>query len=710
MAAKRPEQKKKMSSLSLYFIVTMLFSIIGLLIIGKAINIVFVEGDFWRELGKSMVVKGLSEPAERGNIYSCNGELMATTMPCYYVLIDFKAGGFSKDTLDKYIGPLSQALSAKFGDKTPQGYRKHIEKGYASRSRGYQLIDKKISYMELREIYKLPFLNKRSNVSGLHTKMMVQRQKPFGTLASRTIGNVYGEYEKGGSNGLEMQYDSLLRGQPGKKYKKKVRNKWTDIIEVEPQHGKSLVTTIDVVIQDIAEKALVDKLKEVDAESGTIVVMEVETGEVRAITNMGRDGKGGYREVMNYAVADQSEPGSTFKVASMIVALEEGIIEPGDSIDTDNGIYRYAGAEVRDHNAHRGGYGRITAEQAIWYSSNVGVAKIILKGFEKNPERYIRRLKEMGIDKPLDIEIPGAGRAIIKDPSNKSWWKTSLPWISFGYETQIPPIYTLTYFNAIANDGKMVKPYFTKKILLGDEVVQTFDTEVINPSICSKSTLRKIQHMLVGVIDSGTARSIKSDIIPFAGKTGTAQLSQGSAGYKVGGAASHQLSFCGYFPADRPKYSCIVVVRRPRIDNPSAGAISGGVFKNVAERVYAATVRMAADELLIDSALAKAPLVKGGSLKSVDYVLKKLDIDHKTEKASEWVKAYNDSTELVLKPLPIIENLVPSVVGMGAKEAVYLLEKSGMMVALSGSGRVVSQSLQPGARIPKNGNITIRLN
>ena len=708
--AKRPEQKKKMNSLSLYFIVTMLFSIVGLLIISKAINIVFVEGDFWRKLGEEQIQRNQTEPAERGNIYSCKGELMATSMPCYYVYIDFKAGGFNKDTLNHYIAPLSQALSKKFGDKTPQEYRAHIEKGYASKSRGWQLISRKVSYTELKELRQLPFLSKRSNVSGLHTKEMAKRQNPYGTLALRTIGNVYGDYERGGSSGLEMRYDSLLRGTPGKKTRKKIRNKWTDIIDVEPTHGKSLITTIDVVIQDITEKALVDKLKEVDAESGTVVVMEVETGEVRAITNMGRNGIGGYREERNYAVSDQSEPGSTFKVASMIVALDEGVIKPGDTIDTGNGIYRYAEENIRDHNAHRGGYGRITAEQAIWYSSNVGVAKIILNGFEKDPARYIKRLKEIGIGKPLDIEIPGAGKAYIKDPSSKSWWKTSLPWISFGYETQIPPIYTLTYFNAIANDGKMVKPYFTKKILSGDDVIQSFDTEVINPSICSKATLKMIQKMLVGVVDSGTARSIKSDIIPLAGKTGTAQLSQGKAGYRVDGIVSHQVSFCGYFPADRPKYSCIVVIRHPRVANPSAGAISGGVFKNIAERVYAATVQMKPEDLPIDMETAKAPTVKGGSRKSVDYVLRKLDIDHKSENSTEWVKVHTDSTGIALKPLEITENLVPSVIGMGAKEAVYLLEKSGMRVTISGSGRVVSQSLQPGAKILKNGNINLRLN
>ncbi|MDD6210831.1 MAG: penicillin-binding protein [Bacteroidales bacterium] len=708
--AKHSEPQKKGNPVTNYFIVTILFSLIGLAIMVKAIQISFVEGDFWRHLGELQKQENIAVLPNRGNIYSCNGELMATSVPRYYVYIDFKADGLKKDTLDKYVGPLSAALSKKFGDKTPQGYKAHILKGYSRQSRGYLLISRKISYSELKDIRKFPFLNMRSNRSGMVVKKMVQRQKPFGTLASRTIGDIYGEYEKGGKNGLELQYDSLLRGIPGRSTRRKIGRRWINVVDVEPVNGMDITSTIDEVIQDITEKSLLDKLKEIDAESGTAVVMEVETGEIKAITNMGRIREGLYTETKNYAVADESEPGSTFKVASMIVALEEGYVHPGDTVDTGNGIYMYAGARMTDHNAHKGGYHRITAEQAIWYSSNIGVAKIILKGFEKNPERYVQRLKDMGLDTPLNLEIPGAGRAKIKDPSNKSWWKTTLPWMSFGYETQIPPIYTLTFFNAIANDGKMIKPFFTKSITSpGGDVIKTFHTEVINPSICSSSTLKLIRQMLLDVVDKGTGSAVKSEFIPLAGKTGTAQISQGAAGYTAGG-KSHQVSFCGYFPANDPKYSCIVVIRRPRIGYPSGGTMSGGVFKNIAEKVYAANVRLEPDELQLDSSLTKLPVVKGGSRKAVDYVVNKLDIDYESEGNSEWVHPYTDSTEVVLKPLKVIENLVPSVIGMGAKEAVYLLEKSGLRVHLSGRGTVTSQSLSPGVKVSKGRTITIWLN
>ena len=711
--AKQAGQKKKISSLSVYFLMTILFSAIGVAIIVKAANIAFVEGKFWRALGEQHKGKDDVEFAKRGNIYSCKGELMATNVPCYRVFIDYKAGKFDKALLEEYKVTLAHALSKKFGDKSPEAYIDSINKGYKSGSRHKMLVHKDVTYIEYQEIRRMPFLNQHPNICGIHVEKKAQRLYPYGSLAYRTIGKLHADYSLGGENGLERQYDSLLRGKDGLKSEQRIRNKRPDIIKVAPIDGKSLVTTIDVVIQDITEKALVDKLKEVNAESGTAVVMDVKTGEIKAIANMGKNTWGGYDEKRsNYAVTDQSEPGSTFKIASMIVALEAGV-EPGDSVDVGNGVYYYGRAErnITDHNAHRGGYGKITAEKAIWYSSNIGVAKLVLEKFEDKPELFVQQLKKMGIDKPLDLEIPEAGRAWIKDPSDKkNWWGGSLPWMSFGYETRIPPIYTLTYFNAIANDGKMVKPYFTKKIMDGDRVIQTFGTQVINPSICSKSTLKKIQKMMVEVVDSGTGRPVKSNIMSIAGKTGTVVLSRGTQGYGEGGARSHQVSFCGYFPADNPKYTCIVVVRRPQVSDPSGGAISGGVFKNIAERIYATTVLMGVDDLPIDSALRKAPLVKSGSRKEVDYLLNELNVDYsRADRSVEWIRAVNDSAGITMKPVEIVENLVPSVIGMGAKDAVYLLEKSGMRVSLSGSGRVASQSIQPGAKVQKNGFISIQL-
>ena len=561
---------------------------------------------------------------------------------------------------------------------------------------------------------KYPFLRLSRYKSGFYTKEMVQRQKPFGTLASRTIGDIYGEIEAGGvtkgKNGLELQYDSLLRGEPGVSSVRRVGGGWTNVVEIEPVDGMDIRTTIDINIQDITEKSLVDMLKKIDAESGTAVVMEVATGEVKAITNMGRIREGAYAETKNHAVADEIEPGSTFKVASMMVALEDGICQPSDTVDVGKGIYMYKGARMTDHNMNKGGYGRISAEQAIWYSSNIGVAKIILKGYEKNPTKYVEGLYKLGLTIPLNLEIPGAGRAKIRMPNDTAlyWSKTTLPWMSFGYETQIPPIYTLTFFNAIANGGKMVRPMFTKEIMHNGKTVQSFSTEVLKSSICSDNTLAIIKDMLLGVVEKGTGKAVHSDIIRIAGKTGTAQIASGGV-YRTSG---HQVAFCGYFPADEPKYSCIVVIRRPRIGYPSGGTMSGGVVKAIAEKVYASHMSFDVRDMERDSLAVILPAAKNGNLEALENVLDKLDVNVNTDSLeTKWVVAKREDgeEELHLRDLAIREGLVPNVIGMGAKDAVFLLESAGLRVVLDGMGRVSAQSMGAGTRIAKGQSIRLTL-
>ena len=561
---------------------------------------------------------------------------------------------------------------------------------------------------------KFPFLRLSRYKSGFYTKEMVQRQKPFGTLASRTIGDIYGEIEAGGvtkgKNGLELQYDSLLRGEPGVSSVRRVGGGWTNVVEIEPVDGMDIRTTIDINIQDITEKSLVDMLKKIDAESGTAVVMEVATGEVKAITNMGRIREGAYAETKNHAVADEIEPGSTFKVASMMVALEDGICQPSDTVDVGKGIYMYKGARMTDHNMNKGGYGRISAEQAIWYSSNIGVAKIILKGYEKNPTKYVEGLYKLGLTIPLNLEIPGAGRAKIRMPNDTAlyWSKTTLPWMSFGYETQIPPIYTLTFFNAIANGGKMVRPMFTKEIMHNGKTVQSFSTEVLKSSICSDKTLEIIKDMLLGVVEKGTGKAVHSDIIRIAGKTGTAQIASGGV-YRTSG---HQVAFCGYFPADEPKYSCIVVIRRPRIGYPSGGTMSGGVVKAIAEKVYASHMSFDVRDMERDSLAVILPAAKNGNLEALENVLDKLDVSANTDSLeTKWVVAKREEgeEELHLRDLAIREGLVPNVIGMGAKDAVFLLESVGLRVVLDGMGRVSAQSMGAGTRIAKGQSIRLTL-
>lgn len=701
-----------------YFLVVVLLGLVAIGILARAFETAFVEKEKWEKVAESQKRPNRLVLPGRGNIYSEDGKLMATSVPRYYTYIDFKADGFLVDTFKKSkrngVDSLAVYLSRKFKNRTPAGYKAYLMRGLSSKSRQYPLYEGRISYSDLKEIRKYPFLRLNRYKSGFYTKEMVQRQKPFGTLASRTIGDIYGEIEAGGTtkgkNGLELQYDSLLRGQAGLSSVRRVGGGWTNVIEVEPVDGLDIRTTIDINIQDITEKSLVDELRAIDAESGTAVVMEVSTGEVKAITNMGRIREGVYGETKNHAVADETEPGSTFKVASIMVALEDGVCQPGDTVDVGNGVYMYKKARMTDHNLNRGGYGRISVEEAIWYSSNIGVAKTILKGYADNPTKFVEGLYRIGMNADLHLEIPGAGRTKIRRPDDtvRYWSATTLPWMSFGYETQIPPINTLAFFNAIANDGKLVRPIFTKEIQHNGKTVQSFSTEVIKSSICSDRTRALIHDMLLGVVEKGTGKAVHSDIVRIAGKSGTAQIATGGV-YRTSG---HQVSFCGYFPADDPKYSCIVVIRRPRIGYPSGGTMAGGVLRTIAEKIYASHMAFDLREMEPDSMAVAVPPVKGGDYTALEDVLDALDVKADADSLeTSWVVASADreAGEVKLKDLTLRPGLVPRVVGMGAKDAVYLLEQAGLRVALSGIGRVTSQSIPPGQRVVKGQTIQLTL-
>jgi len=701
-----------------YAVVVVLLSLVVFGIIFFTIKIAFTEKDKWVKLEQGLQQPSKLVNANRGNIYSCGGELMATNVPYYLLYMDFLADGFNVDTFlhskRNGVDSLSYYLSKKMKDRTPAAYKTHLMRGLKSKSREFKVSDKRVSYFDLKEIKGYPYFRRGRNYSGLYTKDIVTRQKLFGSLASRTIGDIKTEFEKGysiGRLGLELQYDSLLRGETGLRTVVNVGGRWTNVVTEEPVSGYDIHTTIDLQIQDFTEKALSDKLKEIDAESGTAIIMEVQTGEVKAISNLTRTRPGVYAEIKNHAVADEIEPGSTFKVASMMVALEDKVCSPDEIVDTGNGIYTYMrrnGKEynIVDHNANKGGYHNISVAEAMWYSSNIGVAKVIIRGYGQNPQRFVDGLSRIGVEEDLKVEIPGAGRAKIRRPEDRQWSKTTLPWMSFGYEVQIPPIYTLAFFNAIANEGKMIRPIFVKEIRQNGKSVERFTTEVLRTSICSQETLNIIRDMLVNVVEKGTGAAVHSDAVSIAGKTGTAQIAVG------GGFESHNVSFCGYFPVDKPQYTAIVVIRRPRIGYPSGGTMSGGVFKTVAEKIYSHQVKYDIRSIVGDSAKVAVPEVKNGNSKALKFVLNELDIK---SQIGDVTTAYvsggrsEDNSRLEVRELTMREGLVPRVIGMGAKDAVYALESCGLRVNLSGKGKVVSQSLTPGQRIVKGHTIAIVL-
>ena len=704
-----------------YFFVILLMALIGVAIVVKAGITMFAERQYWQDVADRFVKENVTVKPNRGNIISSDGKLMASSLPEYRIYMDFMSGEKDEKRRRKDQARRDSILNANmdsiciglhkiFPDKSAAQFKAHLKKGRQAKSRNYLIYPKRISYIQYKEVKRLPVFCLNRYKGGFKEQAYNQRKKPFGSLAARTLGDVYADTAKGARNGIELAFDTILKGRDGLTHRQKVMNKYLNIVDVPPVDGCDLISTIDVGMQDICEKALVDKLKELNASVGVVVLMEVSTGEVKAIVNMMQGKDGEYYEMRNNAISDMLEPGSTFKVASIMVALEDGLCNPGDTVDVGNGIYMYKGARMTDHNMNKGGYGRISVEQAIWYSSNIGVAKTILKGYSDNPTKFVEGLYRIGMNADLRLEIPGAGRAKIRRPDDTTryWSKTTLPWMSFGYETQVPPINTLAFFNAIANNGKMVRPMFTKEILHNGKTVQSFSTEVINSSICSDHTLALIKDMLLGVVEKGTGKAVHSDIVRIAGKTGTAQIATGGV-YRTSG---HQVSFCGYFPADHPKYSCIVVIRRPRIGYPSGGTMSGGVVRAIAEKIYASHMSFDVRDMERDSTAVMVPRVKGGDLRAVEEVLDELDIKADTDSLeTKWVvaSAEQEENKVKLSDLTIREGLVPRVVGMGAKDAVFLLEQAGLRVSLSGVGRVVSQSIQPGQRVSKGQTVLLTL-
>lgn len=703
-------------------------------VIASICKIKYVEGNMWRQLGKEVTVKKNREiRPNRGNIYADDGRLLAISEPLFGVYIDFMSEGIKKDTLMKYVQPLSAALAKKFPDRNAAQYKKIIMDGWnlsrqeiaynekirkegskkrlKNKSRYVRIIRPDINYVDLKEVKTFPFLNQRSNRSGLLTEEKTMRLKPFGPLAGRTVGSIYKDFEMGGASGLELKYDSVLRGEKGVKTRQRIQGRWIDVIAVEPTDGMDVKTTLDVDIQDLAERALRNKLIETKAESGCAVIMEVATGEIKAIANLDRMSEGIYAEGNPNVFSYMSEPGSTFKTVSLMVALEDGVITPDDQVHVGDGLFEYNRRVVRDHDWRKGrDKGYLTISEGMYTSSNVAITKMILKGYENNPRKYVQHIHDLGLTQKIEWDVPLQGRegtVAIRFPDDKSnpWSKTTLAWMSFGYETQVPPIYMLMFYNGIANNGKMIKPFITKAVMKDGNVMEEYETEVIKNSMCSEKTLKQVQDILRGVVEKGTGKAVNSDMVTIAGKTGTAMIASG------GGYSGYYVSFCGYFPAEKPQYTCFVGIRRPQ-GIPSGGLMPGTVFKNIAEGVYARNFVNKPVEASKDTVHMHIPRVKSGSYDYTKIVLSKLDRDFQNpEQKSEWITSSHDENDekIVLQSRNISKDLVPNVLGMGARDAIYLLENAGLKVTIKGSGRVTEQSIQPGAKVVKGSVVTIQL-
>ena len=686
------------------------------LVLYRIIIIQFVERDKWLALAAQNVKSNIVVKPNRGNIYACDGRLMASSIPTYYVYMDLrvpalheKNGVLFKNNIDS----LSIYLSSFFRDKTPYQYKAALTKAYQTGVGELQLFPSRISYAQLKQLKTLPLFRLGRNKSGLITKELFRRVRPFGSLASRTIGDIYADESRGGKNGIEMSFNSNLLGTPGISIRQKVANSYMETVQVEPIDGMDITTTIDVDLQDIAEKALLDGVKKFDAAVGYAILMEVKSGEVKAIVNMQRNKDGSYTENRNGAVSDMVEPGSTFKVASLMAAVDEGKVKITDTIDTYNGQYQFGTRTMTDHNANHGGYHKITLAQAIYGSSNIGISRAIVKAYGHNPAAFVNKLYAMKLNEKMNIEIPGSAAPFIRHPNDKSheWSNTTLPWMSVGYETQIPPIYTLAFYNAIANDGKLIRPFFVKSISKNGQIIKEFKTEVINPSICKPTTLKDIRFTLLGVVEDklGTAQCVRSKYVRIAGKSGTAQISQGKAGYKEGG-TKHQVAFCGYFPYENPLYSCIVVMREPGIGYASGGTMTGSVFKNIAERVIALNSNRKPSHVDTDSIDESnfIPNTKIGYYKAIQTVMNTLRLPLAVN-SRDWVKPVAVERQTRVEPIAVSRNAIPNLVGMGLKDAVFILENLGLNVQVQGRGKVFSQNIKPGTVARKGSVVLINL-
>lgn len=695
-----------------YTFIVVIMAVLAILIIVKAGIIMFAERQYWKDVADRFVKENVVIRPTRGNIISADGKLMASSLPEYKIYMDFRVQSSKQDTmLMNHLQEICNGLHEIFPDRSAQDFRKHILKGRRAKSRHFLLYPKRISYIQYKEVKKLPLFNQSKNISGLHEEVFNQRKKPFGSLAMRTLGDMFPDMAQGAKNGLELTYDSLLKGENGITHRQKVMNKYLNIVDKPAIDGYDVITTIDVDMQDIAEKALVDQLKNLDAVFGVAVVMDVATGEVKANVNMTKAGDGKYYEMRNLAVSNLMEPGSTFKTASIMVALEDKYITPDYKVDTKNGMVNMYGSWMKDWNWYKGGYGEIDVTRILEVSSNVGVSSIIDKFYGKDPQKFIDGLRRMSIDKPLNLGFVGEASPRIKGPKERYFAKTTLPWMSIGYETMIPPIYMLNFYNAIANNGVMVKPKFVKAIARNGEIVEEYPTEIVNPKICSDETLQQIQTILRKVVSEGLAKPAGSKQFSVSGKTGTAQISQGKAGYKANG-VSYLVSFCGYFPSEAPKYSCIVSIQIPH--GPASGGLqAGSVFSRIAERIYAKhLVKNIAQAK--DSTAVLIPDVAQGDITETAYVLKQLNV--KSNSASipysfnpVWGKAKTTDSYVELSTAQPDKKRVPNVVGMGAKDAVYLLESYGMKVHLSRVGKVHTQSIPSGSMVRKGEYITLTL-
>ncbi len=685
------------------FLLVVLFAVT---IAARIVDLQYIEGEKWAALGEEISLEMMEIEATRGNIYSDNGSLLATSVPYYRVALDPQV--LDQKIFFEEVDSLAYFLSREFGGKSQAQYKQQIVKARET-GRQYIILSKQlVNYQVKKRMENWPVFRYGRHGGGVIFEKVNKRVKPFNYMGFRTIGFIN---ENNYGAGLEYSFNKDLAGQNGQAlYQKIAGGYWKPVYdgnEVKTINGYDLYTTLDVNLQDVAESALLRALKSHDADYGSVVLMEVETGQIKAMSNLSKGSDTQYFERYNYSVGDQGlrEPGSTFKLVSAIALLEEGKVSLDDTIDTGDGKYEFYDRIMRD--ATEGGYGKITFREAIEKSSNVAISRWVYEAYKDRPEAFIKIIRDIGLDQPLGFHMAGEGVPYIKTPDDPSWSGISLPWMSIGYELKLTPLQTLALYNAIANDGKLIRPIIVNEVRSGDRVIRRYEPEVLNRKICSDETIEKIRTTLEGVVERGTANNIRGTAYTIAGKTGTAQkLVNGRYSRNA-----YYTSFVGYFPADEPKYSCIVVIDNPRGVFQYGNSVAAPVFKEIADKIYAQDMALH-EAVSNDFEYPKGifPVIRSGYHPDLSLICNRLGIsNHLAEEGPEWVDAEIYNNSIRWNPNQDGTQQVPDVSGMTLRDAIFLLENKGLQVDFEGAGRVVRQSLLPGTTVHKGSNIKLML-
>lgn len=681
-----------------------LITMLAIAVVFQLISIQFINGKQYRDLVEEYTTVYREVPAARGNIYDENNNLLATSLPFFEIRFDTKADGIKPDTFKKYRDSLAFQLANTFNDISAKEYAVNIQKAYNSNNR-YYLLKRKVNYIEYKALQKMPLLKKGKNGGGLIAVQSSKRVLPFQNLALRTIGYVR-DTTRAESVGLELSMNKYLAGQDGNRLMQKIPGGWIPIEgenEIEPINGLDIVTTLDIKLQDIADNALRNALIKHNADHGCAIVMETETGKIKALVNL-TNHNGNCAEDYNYAIAESVEPGSTFKTSTYLAMLEDDVLNFDEKVDISQGTWNIYGQTVHDAETHdKLPQSNVTEVFAV--SSNIGAAKLIEKYYKTNPNKFIEKLQQFHLHEKTGIDLKGEQNPYIKTVNEKSWSRVSLPWMSFGYEVSLTPLQIACFYNTIANNGKMMKPYLVNQVKKNNRVIESFKPITVDKSIASKNTIKKIQYLLRQVFENehGTAHSLNSSYIKLSGKTGTTQIASGKRGYKLN--AAHRSSIAGFFPSDNPKYTCVVVISNP-VGEYYGGKVAGPVFKEIAEKYFAhqSIETENITNILIDS-IVKLPN-SAGLTEEINKTYDKLHIAYNNDTESEYVAYSNNENSVKANERKILNNTMPNLKGFGMRDALFILENYGLNVKTVGKGKVIEQSPEPNSTI-KRGNYVL---